>query len=362
MGNDGTGRRSPWDLFAERQVHMRSGDESRYVVLSRPLQIGVAAGFLAILGLLATASYNAIAKHLELAAQQRALAEQQAASAAQADRSAGELTALRQQNEAARREIEQLTAALDQAQAERMEAVTASSAAGATAAELEGALVATTQESQRLAAELAETRASGDSRPGPGPTPGSADTQDLLAEVTGLRAELERVNREAAALRRTATQARQALAAFQGGGEVSALPQGPARTQAADAATAARAHGRARLRRGSPVATGPGGRAGDRRHAEHRSRGPQRDRGRRGHRCGCRAGHARGADRERAPAGGAARRQPCPAAGIGRRRPARCPAGCPGQCSTPALAASAPLTRSARATGSAPDARSRRRR
>ena len=233
MGNDGSGRRSPWDLFAERQVHMRSGNESRYLVLSRPLQIGVAAGFLAILGLLATASYNAIAKHLELAAQQRALAEQQAAAAAQADRSAGELTALRQQNEAARREIEQLTAALDQAQAERMEAVTASSAAGATAAELEGALVATTQESQRLAAELAETRASGDSRPGPGPAPGSADTQDLLAEVTGLRAELERVNREAAALRRTATQARQALAAFQGGGEISALPQGPARTQAA---------------------------------------------------------------------------------------------------------------------------------
>ena len=169
MGNDGTGRRSPWDLFAERQVHMRSGNESRYLVLSRPLQIGVAAGFLAILGLLATASYNAIAKHLELAAQQRALAEQQAASTAQADRSAGELAALRQQNEAARREIEQLTAALDQAQAERMEAVTASSAAGATAAELEGALVATTQESQRLAAELAETRASGDSRPAPGP-------------------------------------------------------------------------------------------------------------------------------------------------------------------------------------------------
>ena len=231
MGNDGTGRRSLWDLFAERQVHMRSGNESRYLVLSRPLQIGVAAGFLAILGLLATASYNAIAKHLELAAQQRALAEQQASSAAQADRSAGELTALRQQNETARREIEQLSAALDQAQAERMEAVTASSAAGATAAELEGALVATTQESQRLAAELAETRASGDSRPGPGSAPGSADTQDLLAEVTGLRAEFERVNREAAALRRTATQARQALAAFQVGGETSALPQDPAQAQ-----------------------------------------------------------------------------------------------------------------------------------
>jgi TolA-binding protein len=228
MGNDGTRRRSPWDLFAERQVHMRSGNESRYVVLSRPLQIGVAVALLAILGLLATASYNAIAKHLELAAQERALAEQQAASAALADRSASELTTLRQQHEAARREIEQLSAALDQAQAERMAAVSASSEAGATAAELQGALAATTQERQRLAAELADARASGTSPARPGSAPGSADMQNLLAEVTGLRAELDRVNREAAALRQTATQARQALAMLQGGSEIPALLQGEA--------------------------------------------------------------------------------------------------------------------------------------
>lgn len=224
MGNDGTRRRSPWDLFAERQVHMRSGHESRYVVLSRPLQIGVAAGLLAILGLLATASYNAIAKHLELAAQERALAEQQTASAAQADRSASELATLRQQHEDARREIEQLNAALDQAQAERMAAVSASSEAGAAAAELQGALAATTQARQRLAAELAEARASGASPARPGSAPGSADMQNLLAEVTGLRAELDRVNREAAALRQTATQARQALAALQGSSGIPTLP------------------------------------------------------------------------------------------------------------------------------------------
>jgi chromosome segregation ATPase len=235
MGNDGTRRRSPWDLFAERQVHMRSGHESRYVVLSRPLQIGVAVGLLAILGLLATASYNAIAKHLELAAQERALAEQQIASAAQADRSASELATLRQQHEDARREIEQLSAALDQAQAERMAAVSASSEAGATAAELQGALAATTQARQRLAAELAESRASGASPARPGSAAGSADMQNLLAEVTGLRAELDRVNREAAALRQTATQARQALAALQGGSEILALPQGQAQVPTSDA-------------------------------------------------------------------------------------------------------------------------------
>jgi hypothetical protein len=220
MGNDGSGRRSAWDLFAERQVHIRSGDESRYVVLSRPLQIGVAAGFLALLGLLAIASYNAVAKHLELVAQQRALADEVAAGAAQADRSARELASLRQQSEAAEREIEQLTAALDQAQAERMEAIRASSEAGAKAAELEAALVATMPESRRLAAELAETRAAGETRPPTGPP----EMQDLLAEVTGLRAELERVNREALALRRTATAARQALRDLQGG-EIQAPPQ-----------------------------------------------------------------------------------------------------------------------------------------
>jgi chromosome segregation ATPase len=221
MGNDGSERRSPWDLFAERQVHMRSGDESRYVVLSRPLQIGVAAGLLAVLALLAIASYNAISKHLETVAQQRALAEQRASSAAQAEQSAGELATLRQQSEAAEREIERLSAALDQAQAERMEAITASSEAGAKAAELEGAFVATLQESRRLAAELEAMPDPGGSRSAPGATASEA----LLAEITGLRAELERVNRETLALRRAANEARQALRALQGGeGPQQALP------------------------------------------------------------------------------------------------------------------------------------------
>jgi hypothetical protein len=224
MGNDGSERRSPWDLFAERQVHMRSGDESRYIVLSRPLQIGVAAGLLAVLALLAIASYHAISKHLETVAQQQALAEQEASSAAQAERSAGELATLRQQSAAAEREIERLSAALDQAQAERMEAITASSEAGAKAAELEGAFVATLQESRRLAAELEAMPDPGDSRP----APGSNESEALLAEITGLRAELERVNRETLALRRAANEARQALRALQGNeGPQRALPQTP---------------------------------------------------------------------------------------------------------------------------------------
>jgi chromosome segregation ATPase len=213
MGNDGTGRRSPWDLFAERQVHMRSGRESRYIVLSRSLQIGVAVGFLAILALLAIASYTAIARHVALVVQEQTV-EEVTARAAQADQSTrNELATLRQRNEAAEDEIEQLTAALAQAQAERTAAVTASTEAGAKAAELEAALATTMRESRKFSTDLEAMRGSGEVR-----SPRrSTETQALLAEITGLRAELERVDRETEALRRTAAQARQALRDLQSG-------------------------------------------------------------------------------------------------------------------------------------------------
>jgi hypothetical protein len=238
MANRGTGRRSPWDLFAERQIHMRSGQESRYVVLSRSLQVGVTVGFLAILALLALASYNAIANHFALVAQQRTMEELSAASAAQAHQSARELAALRQQSEAAEREIERLSAALDQAEAARTAAVSASSEAGAKAAELEAALAITMQEGRKLATDVEARRASGEDRPASASTTGSAQTQALLAEITGLRAELERMNREAEALRRTAAQSRQALAELQ-----SRTPQ----TTPAQAGSASRPEGSPRL-------------------------------------------------------------------------------------------------------------------
>jgi hypothetical protein len=196
---------------------MRSGQESRYVVLSRSLQVGVTVGFLAILALLALASYNAIAKHFALVAQQRAMEELSAASAAQADESAREVAALRQRSEAAEREIERLSAALDQAEAERTAAVSASSEAGAKAAELEAALATTMQESRKLATDAEAMRVPEEDRPASGQATGSAQTQALLAEITGLRAELERVSRETEALRRTAAQAQQALRDAQGG-------------------------------------------------------------------------------------------------------------------------------------------------
>jgi hypothetical protein len=223
MGNDGTSRRSPWDLFAERQVHMRSGQESRYVVLSRSLQIGVTLGVLAILALLALASYHAIAKHVALVAKERTL-EELAARAAQAERAARELAPLRQQSEEAEREIGRLRAELAQAQAERTAALTASSEAGAKAAELEAALATTLQVRRKPATDVEAGRASGEARP----APESRQTQALLAEITGLRAELRRVDRETEALRRTAAQARQALRDVQGD---EATPQAPPEPQ-----------------------------------------------------------------------------------------------------------------------------------
>ncbi len=71
------GRRSTpvlQELFAARQVYVRSGLTSRYVALSRSLQVSVAVG-LGVLALwLGLASYAAIAKHLETLAQGRELA------------------------------------------------------------------------------------------------------------------------------------------------------------------------------------------------------------------------------------------------------------------------------------------------
>jgi DNA repair exonuclease SbcCD ATPase subunit len=224
MSDDASGRRSRWNLFTERQVHVRSGDESRYVVLSRSLQMGVAAGLVAIMALLVIAAYQAIHERAQLTAQQRAL-EELTARSAHADQTTRNLAALREQNETAKAEIERLTSALDQAQAERAAALTASTEAGAKVAELEGALATLTDERGKLAADLAELR-------GPSKAPSaapSADPQVLLAEVTGLRAELARVNRETEVLRRTAAQAQQALRDLQSRNQTQVQTQpGPA--------------------------------------------------------------------------------------------------------------------------------------
>jgi chromosome segregation ATPase len=62
------------DLFAERQVYLRSGLTSRYVVVSRPLQIAVTIGVGLIVAGLAFASYSSVVSHLEAAELRRELA------------------------------------------------------------------------------------------------------------------------------------------------------------------------------------------------------------------------------------------------------------------------------------------------
>jgi hypothetical protein len=71
------GRRSTpvlQELFAARQVYVRSGLSSRYVALSRSLQISVAIGLGVIVLWLGLASYATVAKHLEVIEQGRELA------------------------------------------------------------------------------------------------------------------------------------------------------------------------------------------------------------------------------------------------------------------------------------------------
>ena len=103
------------DLFAERQVYLRSGLTSRYVVLSRPLQIGVAIGMGLLIAWLAVASYSAIAKRFEVAGQNRELARLEEANkslraAAEAAQATEEL-----RGQAAR--VPELTASLSAAEA-----------------------------------------------------------------------------------------------------------------------------------------------------------------------------------------------------------------------------------------------------
>jgi predicted nucleic acid-binding Zn-ribbon protein len=62
------------ELFAERQVYLRSGLTSHYIVLSRRLQIGVTVAIGLIIAATGWASYSAIVQHFQLAGQSRELA------------------------------------------------------------------------------------------------------------------------------------------------------------------------------------------------------------------------------------------------------------------------------------------------
>ncbi|MGH6915477.1 MAG: hypothetical protein ACREH3_17450, partial [Geminicoccales bacterium] len=75
MRKDRSARRTSFwqQLFAERQIYLRSGEDSRYVVLSRRLQIGVTIGSLVLVGALALASYGYLSQRFRIVEQDRQL-------------------------------------------------------------------------------------------------------------------------------------------------------------------------------------------------------------------------------------------------------------------------------------------------
>ena len=183
MRNEESGRTALKDVFAERQVHIRSGAQSQYLVLSRPLQIGVAAGCLGVVVLLAVVSYVAITRHFAVAGHEDNLA-QLASEIADADHRSLQLET----------EVERLNAALDAAQAATL---AASETLNERTVSLEAALAAAGEEKDSLLEDVAQARAAGQAQS----ASRSAREQAALAEVTGLRAELERLNREVETLR-----------------------------------------------------------------------------------------------------------------------------------------------------------------
>jgi DNA repair exonuclease SbcCD ATPase subunit len=165
------------DLFAERQVYLRSGLTSRYVVLSRPLQIGVTIAMGLVIAWLAYASYSAVAKHFELVGQSRELARLEGVNkslqaAAEASQSTEEL-----RSQAAR--VPELSSALSAAKAARERAESLTKAATAEADDLRRELALAQDRIKELAAA---GRPSGQAAGADG-TNAAADAGDRLVKA-----------------------------------------------------------------------------------------------------------------------------------------------------------------------------------
>lgn len=214
-------------LFAERQLYLRSGMESRYVTLSRPLQIGVALGMVLIVAWLAIASYSSVANHLEAAEQSRELARLEGMTQT--------LTAKSQSQRVApatgpsESQVE-LRAALDLADADRARAEQIAAAAEAEAEEVRRELALATERLERLESELETITTERDSlaqkvAAAAGDDPAAPDAvgelraeleetarrvEELSVERTELQAELEVAQAEIARLENTLAEAERA--------------------------------------------------------------------------------------------------------------------------------------------------------
>jgi chromosome segregation ATPase len=232
------------DLFAERQVYLRSGLTSRYVVLSRPLQIAVTIGAGLVVAGLAFASYSSVVNHLEAAElrQELALAEMRLGELSAARRAdsvtAGavdaDTTQPAESRSSAEQRIEELTRQLatSDAKADRLqgdlEAALADAAALRQAAETAEADLAD------LRVETARLR----ERPPDDPRQSLAQikpSSDDSREVSALKVSLAEAEEQIVALSADLEAAKSELAATREAPASSAAPAGKAAAEAAGA-------------------------------------------------------------------------------------------------------------------------------
>jgi hypothetical protein len=163
------------DLFAERQVYLRSGLTSRYVVLSRPLQIAVTIGVGLIVTGLAFASYSSVVSHLETGELRRelALAEARIGELSVAGQADGPVTAVD-------------GTAIDHAGADAGTAGDSQSSAKQRIEELIGQLETSDAEAERLRGDLDAALADAAALRQAAET-AEADLADLQAEMAHLR-------------------------------------------------------------------------------------------------------------------------------------------------------------------------------
>jgi hypothetical protein len=153
------GRRSTpvlQELFADRQVYVRSGLTSRYVALSRSLQISVTVALGVLMLWLGLASYAALAQHLQTLEQGRELARLESITKTlrTAVEEAQSAPAAARQAEA----VPDLVAELADAQAARERAHTLAKASAGEAIELRHELALAQEQIRELKCDLVKAK------------------------------------------------------------------------------------------------------------------------------------------------------------------------------------------------------------
>lgn len=191
MRQDDSSRRSSLfqNLFAERQVYLRSGPASRYVVISRPLQIGVTLGLLLVLGWLAFASYSSVARHLEAVEQSREIARLEGVN--KSLRTVAETAGDAEEARVAAEQVPQLQAELAEARAARVRAEQLAAASADEAEEMRRELGLVEQRLQEATARLAEAEAERETMNQQLEAAGAGAAEEAPVEAADLRQELE---------------------------------------------------------------------------------------------------------------------------------------------------------------------------